>query len=129
MSDALAAGEGLNLTAIRARADAATPGPWHIVERFGISAPGYQGYEPNSWACLANVDDGESCRGDQDADFIAAARTDVPALCDEVTALRAKLAQSEARVRELEERIEDACALFNGTNGDAVFARLREEVP
>ena len=79
------------LAAIRARAEAATPGPWHIEddsnfknEEHAGSVVTEQGYylakiEPD-------VDD-----ADGNAEFIAHAREDVPYLLDLVTALSSPL--------------------------------------
>ncbi|WP_432027418.1 hypothetical protein [Streptomyces sp. 1222.5] len=77
----------LDLDAIATRANAATPGPW-CTDSWEI----YQGteYEPGLSLWI-----GETCRGTTspeqdraDAAFVAAARTDVPALLAEVRALR-----------------------------------------
>jgi hypothetical protein len=83
------------LNAIEARANAATPGPWtqgeiaagdlpyaggcFAVEVFGATADPY--------AVLAE------CQHEADAAFIAAARTDIPALVAEVRRLRAVLGE------------------------------------
>ncbi len=71
------------LDAIRARAEAATPGPW------GITADS----KPNDFD-IAGPEPGDT-RGmfwrEEDAGFVAHARTDVPALLDEVKRLRALL--------------------------------------
>lgn len=75
------------LQAIRARADAATEGPWTGIERGnsvvsrGVATVAYDG-QPRK-----NVCSGISPKS-SDAAFIAAARTDVPALCDEVERLQ-----------------------------------------
>ncbi|HEV2237182.1 MAG TPA: hypothetical protein VGR57_11020 [Ktedonobacterales bacterium] len=58
------------LAAIRARAEQATPGPWHHGADGGIVAEG-------SAAAIARRDAGGTAA---DADFIAAARTDIPRL-------------------------------------------------
>lgn len=80
-----------NLADIEARANAATEGPW-CTDAWEI----YQGteYQPGLSMWI-----GETCRGtstpeqDQaDAAFVAAARTDVPALLAEVRRLQAELA-------------------------------------
>jgi hypothetical protein len=79
------------LDEIEQRANAATPGPWttdgwEIYQGGGSSAPDLM-----AWA-------GETCRADDydgsrnDADFIAHARTDVPALLAEIRRLRAEVA-------------------------------------
>lgn len=81
------------LADIEARANAATPGPW-CTDSWEI----YQGaeYQPglSEWI-------GETCRADDsdgsrnDAEFIAHAREDVPALLAEVDRLRTDLAEYE----------------------------------
>ena len=84
----------LDLDAIQARADAATPGPW-CTDSWEI----YQGTEYVAGAEWI----GETCRGRvdglaqdrADAEFVAAARTDVPALLAEVRRLRASVAELE----------------------------------
>ena len=86
----------LDLDAIEARATAATPGPW-CTDSWEI----YQGtkYEPGLSAWI-----GETCRGTSsleqdraDAAFVAAARTDVPAMAAEIRQLRARVAELETR--------------------------------
>lgn len=73
----------LDLPAIQARVDAARPGPWHAHPRM----PGT--------ADIRTADDwwiNDECKDlftDTDAEFIAAARTDVPALLAEVARLTA----------------------------------------
>lgn len=86
---------------IRARAEAATPGPW-CTDDWEI----YQGaeYQPglSEWI-------GETCRGKTtveqdraDAAFIAAARTDVPVLLDHVTALEQQRERRRIRLIALQ---------------------------
>lgn len=87
-----------NLDAIQARADAATEGPW---EADGSEVSQHWS-RPEPWLTVASSEVacmsycyGGSARGierDEDAAFIAAARTDVPVL---VAALRAVLALHE----------------------------------
>ncbi len=81
----------LDLDAIQALSDAATPGPW-CTDSWEI----YQGteYEPGLSMWI-----GETCRGTSsleqdraDAAFVAAARTAMPALVAEIHRLRAELA-------------------------------------
>ena len=84
----------LDLDAIQARADAATPGPWkhfhwpegnevHVTPKKPICAwPGFDG------------DAGKNARAN--AAFIAAARTDIPALLAECRRLRAALEEIAA---------------------------------
>ncbi|MFR9794274.1 hypothetical protein ACL07V_37570 [Streptomyces sp. MB22_4] len=84
----------LDLDAIEARANAATPGPWttdgwEIYQGDGNSAPDLM-----KWV-------GETCRADDydgsqnDAAFIAHARTDVPAMAAEIRRLRARVTELE----------------------------------
>ncbi|MGW4919737.1 hypothetical protein ACWEPO_25980, partial [Streptomyces albidoflavus] len=81
------------LAEIAARDEAATAGPWCT-----DGAEIYQGDE-YAWDAFWV---GETCRADEadggtvDAAFIAAARTDVPALLAEVERLRAELAAERA---------------------------------
>lgn len=82
------------LAKIRARAEAATPGPWvstDIVDDadefcgyWSIQKPGDTARD--RWL----IDDMETITGQDiaDADFVAAARTDIPALLDELAAAR-----------------------------------------
>lgn len=71
-------GTGLDIAPIRARAEKAEPGPWVIAQDGDITAP--------------NAGYGLVCNDarPRDAVFISSARTDVPALCDEIERLRAK---------------------------------------
>lgn len=89
--------EAIDLDAIEARADGATPGPWGTVDDGSLMAPYV------SVAC----DDGPiltcpECHTDGggrrlDAQFIAAARADVPALVALVRRLRAELDGTETQ--------------------------------
>ena len=72
----------LDLEAIKARAEAATSGPWE-----------YQGIgEIVARGILLTTD----LADDADAEFIAHARTDVPLLASEIERLRARLMKYEA---------------------------------
>lgn len=76
------------LNEIEARANAATEGPWRYVSIFEVGGfvENSRGRELFDWA---QDDAGTICAPDGDAEFIAHARADVPAL---VAALRAVLA-------------------------------------
>lgn len=95
---ALAGGKLLDLAAITARADAATAGPWAIyldpmedgVVYSVSSGPATEGYNLNG----GDFDTAEGMT-ETDAEFIARARADVPALVAEVRALREE--REEAR--------------------------------
>ena len=85
---------GARLTEIRARADAATEGPWSFVwcHSSGMVAKGdYPPHDitsrdlgPFEW--LADGDD-----SDEDCKFIAHARTDIPYLLSEIDRLRGEI--------------------------------------
>ena len=111
----------LDLDAIEARANAATPGPWgvgngtHIVR--GLEVTGRGSYTCiQSVAEVADEDDREDWGHDDfvevdpedDAAFIAAARTDVPALVAEVRRLRAELAEVTAENDQLRQDLREA---------------------
>ena len=82
------------LAQIEARADAATDGPWEY--RYLSPYKGGNVYEPSGYPLpgCTNCGDNEATYEEYDAEFIAHARTDVPAL---VAALRAVLDLHKAR--------------------------------
>jgi hypothetical protein len=74
--------------AIRARADAATKGPW----RRNIDCRLIDGNDECAVLYFDhNTHVGQFRAREQDVNFIAAARTDVPALCDRIEELEAAL--------------------------------------
>jgi hypothetical protein len=94
----------LDLDAIQARADKATPGPWAVpganvfrVIAIGPEPTGIVEY-PEEHFYYGNDDLVYQRHQDPGADraFIAAARTDVPALVNELRALRAEVARLRA---------------------------------
>lgn len=106
-------GEPLDLDAIEAQAEAATPGPWfRDVYEDGEEGEGPTGVYPGSRGPMVESNDvmgppiGEeqyandvaSCIGDANAAFIAAARTNVPALVAEVRKWQ-KATEEEAEAR------------------------------
>lgn len=96
----------LDLDAIKARVEAATPGPWkadggEVSQHWSRPEP-WQEVVSTEVSCMSYCYGG-TARGverDADAEFIAHARTDVPALVAEVERLRAR----EGRVRALAAR-------------------------
>lgn len=91
---------GVDVAAIRARADAATEGPWVL---FRPDSAYTEVWVPRDNATL-NLRNGQIEK--RDAEFIAHARTDVPALLD--------------RLAEAERQRDDAlalCASFDPTSG------------
>lgn len=116
----------VDVKAIRARADAATSGPWtylSTVDEFdpetddpadlcGVFGPQYPG---------STIDSIGEAETPQDIRFIAAARSDVPMLCDRVEALEAALSvalglytnpDAESEVGYAQYRM--ACAVLEG---------------
>ena len=72
------------LDAIEQRANAATPGPWELVDWFSAVEPGRTdlGSPIGEVGCDLAI---------ADAEFVAAARTDIPALIAEIRRLRREL--------------------------------------
>ena len=91
----------LDLDAIEARAEAATPGPW-MEPRNGLGL-GWTIFPKNSkgWS-IATCDSGT------DADFIAASRTDVPALVAELRAAR-EVVEAAVDLAERDGHKDDLC--------------------
>ena len=87
----------LNLDAIRARADAATPGPWKTWG-MGVLADPVGDSNLDTAIPVANTAfrDAEGRPRTNDADFIAGARLDIPNLLAEVERLRSLLARNHA---------------------------------
>ena len=80
------------LDALKALADAATPGPWEVEQHSGILCNG----TPSTCAVLSSSECDMASFGDSeqalaDAAFVAAARAAVPALIAEVERLREEL--------------------------------------
>ena len=87
----------LDLDAIEARANAASAGPW--VLRLGPHAiPEVHGPKYGVAFTFYGEGEGENDHADADAAFIAAARTDVPALLARVRELEAQLAAAQPAV-------------------------------
>jgi len=81
-----------DLDAIRARADAATAGPWAVEVDGGVDMYTGEGWRQVD-VCIPESGEGGAAMGDhelafEDATFIAHARTDVPFLLDLVDELR-----------------------------------------
>jgi hypothetical protein len=88
----------LDTKSIRERAERATPGPWRCRSRpYGHDFVSVGRHPPsNTPVVYIRWPDAELSEQDEhNGAFIAAARTDVPALCDEVDSLRAALAKAE----------------------------------
>jgi hypothetical protein len=101
----------IDTKSIRERAERATPGPWE--DQGGYYVRSRSG-DPQ-FDCKV----GEGPR--ENVGFIAAARTDVPALCDAVDSLRAALAQAE---RERDEALATVKQVSFHADGSAFKAML-----
>lgn len=95
------------IRAIQVRAETALPGPWHrhdAATTFGVASrsTGYKvilvGYVQNSPLCSPRT----NTRRSHTMDFIAAARTDVPALCATALALHERLALADEEIVRLQ---------------------------
>jgi len=75
----------IDLAAIRARSDAATPGPWRAFHHATEAEVSYVGADGHAVAEVRHV---------ADAEFIAHARTDVPALLARIAELEADLSDA-----------------------------------
>lgn len=89
---------------IRARADAATDGPWRQTRWADQSTAGRD--------CIASTNGYEiirvarACLRDADAAFIAAARTDIPDLLDDIERLEAEVERLRAKVERVDALVE-----------------------
>jgi uncharacterized protein (DUF885 family) len=81
--------------ALRALADAATPGPWEV-ERDPYGDDDYPVSANGRYLCVSPDDGVRGGHSEADAAFIAAARDAVPALLDEVERLRKELRECYA---------------------------------
>lgn len=108
------ADRAMDTRAIKARAEAATEGPWetddHGLDDGNIAILSQQAvYATSDWNhTLARVGSRIAPRRTQDAAFIAAARTDVPALCDALDEARARIELLEAKYAEAVDIAEEA---------------------
>jgi len=113
------------LTAIEARANAATPGPWlldpaipHVVD---IRRP-----EPMSFLVIHDDPNGpESAR--PDAEFIAAARTDVPDLVATLRAVEAKATEWASKA-PADDWGDDLGVTFVADAGRAILAVIEQKL-
>lgn len=129
----------VDLEAIRARADAATPGPWRLGGPAMTSevwadrdSAGWDAFYVAQTTRRLNPATDQS---EADAEFIAAARADVPALLAEVTRLTTELAEARKLLSDAadvmdaddrwEKRAEHAKHLFHQTLDRAVAAEAK----
>lgn len=98
------------VASIRARADAATPGPWDYYDEDGDVVAPFRDTEIGILSTQAHAD----------GKFVAYARDDVPILLDLIDTLTADLAKAEARRDLAEQTIADAP---HGSNCDSHVIR------
>ena len=108
------------LQAIKARCEAATPGPWEPGTLDYMRVEVYQAPEapkvnPLRWqrACI--------CREarDQDADFIAYAREDIPALLAEVERLRGECQRQAEYIRIAQDHMSPSALAYLARQNEA----------
>jgi outer membrane murein-binding lipoprotein Lpp len=107
---------------IEAQASAATEGPWVYDDAHGAvikQASGDKSWIVQSWSKQEQsfVDEREN------GEFIAHARTDIPALCQTVRALRAALEESEAHARILRDRLVVADGVYTAKGDYTLHAQ------
>lgn len=94
-----------DLTAIRQRAEAATPGPWTAAEWFGSDEGGWAAIGPHHTTDIDDVEFADEpdgivhARAKLDADFIAHARDDIPYLLDRIEVLEQALVTARTALR------------------------------
>lgn len=124
----------LDVAAIRARCDRATPGPWVVHQGFDVDMDwfDYRAATPLPRTMFAS----EPLTIEDDAEFMAAAREDVPALLDALAAAQARAAELEGEVERQIQRAEDIHAdrmrwaerrddwMQRAVNAEAAMARV-----
>lgn len=106
--------------AARARAELATKGPWRT-RRTALAHDMTSGLIGNlSTVASFPFDPGEEISAIYDADFCAEARTDVPALCNEIDRLRAAMSRALALYESGDS---------DGTGGAAEVLRVALGIP
>lgn len=116
----------LDLDIIRARADAATPGPWEANGDDIVVAPDGAKRVVAVGLCFQHtVPAGAATRN---AAFVAAAREDVPVLCGEVERLTIERDEARALVRGLEADEEALDARIYRAIGEAITRWDAEKV-
>ncbi len=103
----------IDLEAIRARAAAATPGPWDA-KAYRVHVPGPDRILAACWRPWGDVADITA-----DVEFIAAARTDVPALLEAVDRLRDMLVDAETEAQMQAAEVERLRALIDRQDAGA----------
>lgn len=132
-----------DLDAIRRRLDGVTPGPWFPINQNDEESEWFSRYEEDPMVVTADSNPGNFCAiareissgerdGNANAEFIAAARTHVPALADEVEQLRAELARADAQLIAANRRADGLHAdLVSATKANTAYAnenaRLRQD--
>jgi hypothetical protein len=107
----------IDLAAIKARADAATPGPWKARTEYPqtVTSPTYgpDSSDEDAWVISTSL----THRPDADAEFIAHARTDVPALLAHVAELEAERDEARRTGARAALRLRDALRVADAADG------------
>ena len=90
------------LNEIETRVEAATPGPWMLIDR---DIDWWYVETPEGLLATCNPS-GEAIIGIEDAAFVAHARTDIPRLIEEVRRLRTKVTALDEELSEASWRID-----------------------
>lgn len=100
------------LNEIKARAEAATPGPWEVEKDSDVKDIDFGPILDWPWriwgpdqAPLIDFSGGCDVRS-EDAEFIAHARTDIPRLLEEITSLQAKNAKLDKALGDCRRRMQ-----------------------
>lgn len=109
------------LAEIKAREQAATPGPWSVDtnEPFSRQINGVFADEQKRYVFYHDPDD-DNTVSKNDAAFIAKARTDIPALVAEVERLKKENTSQVEYINELADSIDNWRKLVNEKNGKLV---------
>jgi len=105
-----------DVAAIREREKRATTGPWKWDGDNGTMEAGWDPESRRPVVVFANTGRGASDPTQEDGEFMEAARTDVPRLCDaleaawaQVERLKAELAAERERCAVIADRVHDDC--------------------
>ena len=107
------------LARLQALADAATPGPWAWEPQEATRGARLAALEGDRWVSVSYADEMEP----EDGEFIALARTAVPALCQEVRRLCLEVEGGQANEGQLWERLQ--YQTLRAERAEAACAALR----
>jgi hypothetical protein len=103
------------LEEIRARAEAATEGPWYYGGDTRVAQEMFQNHELIVSPTYPIIEFEPSEQGEADAEFAAAARTDVPALLDEIDRLNKRLDKTHDDLTRIHDGDDDSFTTLEST--------------